>query len=667
MAEEKITIDIEANVAPTIANLKALKKQLRETAAGSDDFKRISQQIRDMDDAIKDANATSDDFAGYLENASGPLGQLGKGLRAAEKNFSSLNAAFKASVIGIVVSLIGGLVAALSKSEETMKKFEPIIIMFEQALNGILGALQPLIDGFIQLALNVMPIVTNVFKVAYSAVTALFQSLGKLGGAVVKLFKGDFKGAWEDAKASVTSFSDNYDAAVDRFEVGTKKITKTQKENLKQQNEDAKKSFEERLKLLEAQDKLDEAKLKKLKEEALALAQTEQEKLDVEKRFAELSYKARIKDLDDKMALYKKDSVEYKSLQTEKINAEAEYISQTVSFAEKQKAIDENTLKEKKAFEEKAKEIRDNAIKDETDKALQQRQTKYQKDLAELEADKQFILKSETEKNELRKALQQGLENDLDKIKTDARSKELASQLLLDEARLKALQENSWEYFDQQRVIENDAYEAQKLKARDNATELEAIETTHKANLRNIDRAEFEAKKDLQLQIVNLYGGFGRALQELAGKNKKLAIAGLLIEQAAGVASIIINTQKAAAKAGYITPLGIATLVAGAASVAAAVVATVKGIQQINAVNVPGASGGGGSSSGGASSIQAPTVPSAAAPVIETTAGANPSAQIAETIGRAQSPVRAYVVSQDISSQQALDRRTNRAATFVGG
>jgi hypothetical protein len=667
MAEEKITIDIEANVAPTIANLKALKKQLRETAAGSDDFKRISQQIRDMDDAIKDANATSDDFAGYLENASGPLGQLGKGLRAAEKNFSSLNAAFKASVIGIVVSLTGGLVAALSKSEETMKKFEPIIIMFEQALNGILGALQPLIDGFIQLALNVMPIVTNVFKVAYSAVTALFQSLGKLGGAVVKLFKGDFKGAWEDAKASVTSFSDNYDAAVDRFEVGTKKITKTQKENLKQQNEDAKKSFEERLKLLEAQDKLDEAKLKKLKEEALALAQTEQEKLDVEKRFAELSYKARIKDLDDKMALYKKDSVEYKSLQTEKINAEAEYISQTVSFAEKQKAIDENTLKEKKAFEEKAKEIRDNAIKDETDKALQQRQTKYQKDLAELEADKQFILKSETEKNELRKALQQGLENDLDKIKTDARSKELASQLLLDEARLKALQENSWEYFDQQRVIENDAYEAQKLKARDNATELEAIETTHKANLRNIDRAEFEAKKDLQLQIVNLYGGFGRALQELAGKNKKLAIAGLLIEQAAGVASIIINTQKAAAKAGYITPLGIATLVAGAASVAAAVVATVKGIQQINAVNVPGASGGGGSSSGGASSIQAPTVPSAAAPVIETTAGANPSAQIAETIGRAQSPVRAYVVSQDISSQQALDRRTNRAATFVGG
>jgi len=45
----------------------------------------------------------------------------------------------------------------------------------------------------------------------------------------------------------------------------------------------------------------------------------------------------------------------------------------------------------------------------------------------------------------------------------------------------------------------------------------------------------------------------------------------------------------------------------------------------------------------------------------------NPTTQIAQTIGNAQAPIRAYVVSQDISSQQALDRRTNRAATFVGG
>jgi hypothetical protein len=42
----------------------------------------------------------------------------------------------------------------------------------------------------------------------------------------------------------------------------------------------------------------------------------------------------------------------------------------------------------------------------------------------------------------------------------------------------------------------------------------------------------------------------------------------------------------------------------------------------------------------------------------------NPTQQIGETLTQSQRPIRAYVVSQDISSQQALDRRTNVAATF---
>ncbi len=60
MAEKKVTVkvDIEADTAPTIANLKALKRQLKETAAGSAEFNKISASIRDMDDAIKDASGT---------------------------------------------------------------------------------------------------------------------------------------------------------------------------------------------------------------------------------------------------------------------------------------------------------------------------------------------------------------------------------------------------------------------------------------------------------------------------------------------------------------------------------------------------------------------------------------------------------------------------------
>jgi len=62
-----------------------------------------------------------------------------------------------------------------------------------------------------------------------------------------------------------------------------------------------------------------------------------------------------------------------------------------------------------------------------------------------------------------------------------------------------------------------------------------------------------------------------------------------------------------------------------------------------------------------------PTVSGAAAPQIQSGQGINPTTQIAQTISASQKPLKAYVVSGDVSSQQALDRRTSRAATFTGG
>lgn len=252
----------------------------------------------------------------------------------------------------------------------------------------------------------------------------------------------------------------------------------------------------------------------------------------------------------------------------------------------------------------------------------------------------------------------------------DDEVKALEDQTRLDEARLKTLQEGTVAYFDAQRKLEDDLYAEKIKKAKDNNTQIEAIETEHKQNLKNIDEAEFQAKKDLQLQIVNLYGGFGKALQEIAGKNKGLAIAGLIIEQAAGVAAIIINTQKAAAKAGYFTPLGIATLVAGTASVAAAVIATKKGIDQIKNTQIPGASGSGGGGStptpafNGTVSVPAPVIGASSAQssgnlgqVIGTTMEANNSRT---------RPIQAYVIGDQVSTQQQLDRRISVAAKMGG-
>jgi hypothetical protein len=193
-----------------------------------------------------------------------------------------------------------------------------------------------------------------------------------------------------------------------------------------------------------------------------------------------------------------------------------------------------------------------------------------------------------------------------------------------------------------------------------------------------IDMAELEAKAELQTAYLDLAGQFGSFLKEIAGKNKKLAIAGVVVEQAAAIGKIVVNTAIANAKALAATPLtfgmpfiAINTISAGL-SIASSIAAGVKAIQQINnSDSATSVSGGQPPKTASAAAPSAPSVGGGAAgiPQITGTGGqASPGSQIAQTIGAASNkPVRAYVLSGEVSSQQALDRRTSRAATFSGG
>lgn len=182
------------------------------------------------------------------------------------------------------------------------------------------------------------------------------------------------------------------------------------------------------------------------------------------------------------------------------------------------------------------------------------------------------------------------------------------------------------------------------------------------------EKAQREAITAIQLAQANAIGAFGKLLQDVAGKNKKLAIAGILIEQAAAIASIAVNASKNFVKDGGITsPLAIANLAAAGIQAASAIIAAKKGIDAINKTSIPGGGGGGGGGSvGPAPSFASPAGMST--PQIQTQVGQTPGSQIAQTIGQAQNkPIVAQVVSTAVSSQAALDRRTNGAATFGGG
>ena len=197
------------------------------------------------------------------------------------------------------------------------------------------------------------------------------------------------------------------------------------------------------------------------------------------------------------------------------------------------------------------------------------------------------------------------------------------------------------------------------------------------------EQARATAVQQIQdLQISNV-AKVGNILSGIAGKNKKLAIAGLVIEQGANIAKVVIDTARAisaatAAAAPFIAnpvtaipaTANLARVIAqskisAGLSIAGIVAGAAKGIAQINQAQIPGQAGGGSAPSGGGVSIPTPPVPSTSAPVVSGGTQNDPTSLIRQTISGAMSrPIRAYVVSQDVSSTQALDRRTNTAATF---
>lgn len=249
----------------SVKQLKELKNQLKQTAAGSDEFKRLTAQIRDVEDNLENARAGANDFAGALEQADGPVGMLGKGLRQLEIATSSWSAALKASGIGLLVALVGGLAAAFAKNEGAMKKLEPIATQFGRILNGILGAMQPIIDGFIDLATRALPYVSKGFEVAYSALSSFLQGIGLVGSAVKKFISGDFAGAWDDAKNSVTEFGKRYNEANKGFIAGSKELTDKEKEEQAKRLADIK---EHNKKVAEERKQAEEKELERLKKAA---------------------------------------------------------------------------------------------------------------------------------------------------------------------------------------------------------------------------------------------------------------------------------------------------------------------------------------------------------------------------------------------------------------
>ena len=599
MAEKtvKVNVDIETNVEPTINGLRELRKQLKSTAAGSEDFKALSAQIRDVEDSIEGAKKGADDLAGSLESAPGPVGQLFKGLKQVEIATKSWGLALKATGIGLLVSTIGLLVAAFAKTEGSMKALEPLFIQLEKTLGGLVGAFTPLLEGFAELAIQILPVVTKGIQNFYGALVSLFTLIKEAGTGVAKIIGGILTGDYDLASQGIDQLAGSWDKTTERFN----KFQDDFEKGYANQSETEKKLAEEEAARRKAQEDARDAALEK-----------EKQRLEERKKLEEDANRVLIEAYKD--TLSQRDRELYEA---------NEKLQQDIKTLELAGVEDRTAVQE--SYRLKVLEIN----------------KKY--DEAEAERERTRLDKEQSERD---KALQEQLARE-----SQARN-DRANAIIADYELRKVLSAQSFEeelnVF--QKVRDLDRQELVARQASD-----DALIAFDKQTARTRIQIETE-QQQVKLGIISDALG---TLAQAVGEN---TVAG----KALAVAQATISTYQGAALALATYPPPFGAIAAG--TVIAAGLLNVRKILSTKVPAPPGTKGlGGGGGGGSASSISAPSIPSTASPQFQGGGGLNPTAQIGETLAAAQKPLRAYVVTQDIQSSAALERRTNRAATFSGG
>jgi len=132
--------------------------------------------------------------------------------------------------------------------------------------------------------------------------------------------------------------------------------------------------------------------------------------------------------------------------------------------------------------------------------------------------------------------------------------------------------------------------------------------------------------------------------------------------KAAAVASALISTYQGAQDSyASLAKIPVVGPALGFAAAAAAVAAGMANVKAITSTKTPQTAGLGGGSS---PSVARPSAPSSAPPAFNIV-GASDTNQLAEAIGgQSQQPVKAYVVSNDVSTAQELDRNIVQGASI---
>jgi len=327
------------------------------------------------------------------------------------------------------------------------------------------------------------------------------------------------------------------------------------------------------------------------------------------------------------------------------------------NFVNENKALSESIRNKKLLIQKNNIEIRQEET-NHSDKIKEQKKTIAEKNIADAEAEAKKI-KEEKDKAIISEA--EAYRNQLEAVqKVESDAKKSNANALLTEQEL-AIQ------------TENEAYQIKLQNAAKFGEQINEIERQHLNTLNDInltaqqkqyaeDKANSEAKiklieleKKSKLEAADAVANTLSAMSDLLGKETAAG-------KTAAVASATINTFSSAQKA-YDATVGIPFVgpVLAPINAGIAIAAGIKNVKSILAVKVPGGGGGGSAPSGGAMAQAGVTAPSF------NVVGSSSTNQLAQTIGQQQQqPIQAYVVANNVTTAQALNRNIIESATIGG-
>jgi hypothetical protein len=505
---------------------KSLKVQIRQAtiafqeAEEKGDLKGMAtakKQLDDLNDQFELTTLKAMKFEDALATMPGVAGFVGQSIQGVDKAFKVLAAN---PILAIVTALVGAFTLmkeALSKTKEGQAALNKV----SQAFSSVMGPILALINS---VAVPLFEKLATIIGKVGSAFAWVAEKLGiskdKIAAATNDIDKVGQDAAEKERQRQEELKKQMEERNAKRKEEAEKRKADAEKEKARKEKEaaDAKKL---------AQDTINDNEAVKQSEDELARAKVKTSEDSVQavkdrQAAQDADYQRELKRINDLMKLEKVGSAEYKKLVVERNNLEKGYLENKATNTKEINKLNEDTINNEKSLNDKVTELKISLIKDEKDREIASIQDKLRRDLEALDKDKAFILKSETEKEGIRKlfrdqaaAAEQKVKDDATKKEEDEKLKKLDSDLRFLQIKQAAQIQGTKGYYDVLREINKKAEEKQiedlkasddfkKLKKEEQEAAITAIQEKAARDRKAINMQEIMAYAEMTSKIIGL-------------------------------------------------------------------------------------------------------------------------------------------------------------------